>query len=134
MLELQPHHTMRPLSIDKLNIVISRLHSGQTTCQILSSTGVSIGTISKIHSEHCSDLLTSSGGCPVKLSPANVHHAVNFITSGKTVPRSVFHTLVLFASVILNFSFSGSQTSISLMLPQPKRSTQISAPLPSPKK
>ena len=74
---------MRPLSVDKLNIVISRLHSGQTTCQISSSTGVSIGTISKIHSKHCSDLLKSSGGNPVKLSPTNVCHAVNFITSGK---------------------------------------------------
>ena len=55
-LELQPHHTIRPLSIDKLNIVISRLHSGQTTCQISSFTGFSIGTLSKIHSEHFSDL------------------------------------------------------------------------------
>ena len=70
-LELQPHHTMRPLSVDKPNIVISRLHSGQITCQISSSTGVSIGTISKIHSEHCSDLPKSSGGYPVKLSPAS---------------------------------------------------------------
>ena len=74
---------MRPLSVDKLNIVISRLHSGQITCQISSSTGFSIGTISKIHSEHFSDLPKSSGGYPVKLYPANVHHAVNFITSGK---------------------------------------------------
>ena len=74
---------MRPLSVDKLNIVISRLHSGQTTCQISSSTGISIGTISKIHSEHCSDPPKSSSGYPVKLSPANVCHAVNFITSGK---------------------------------------------------
>ena len=70
---------MRPLSIDKLNIVIS----GQTTCQISSSTSFSIGTISKIHSEHCSDLPKSSGGYPVRLSLANVCHAVNFITSGK---------------------------------------------------
>ena len=74
---------MRPLSVDKLNIAIFRLHSGQTTCQISSSTGVSIGTISKICSEHCSDLPKSSGGYPVKLSPANIHHAINFITSGK---------------------------------------------------
>ena len=74
---------MRPLSVDKLNIVISRLHSGQTTCQISSSTGISIGTISKICSEHCSDLPKSSGGCPVKLFPANICHAVNPITSGK---------------------------------------------------
>ena len=74
---------MRPLSVDKLNIVISRLHSGQTPCQISSSTGFSIGTISKIHSEHFSDLPKSSGDYPVKLSPANVCHAVNFITSGK---------------------------------------------------
>ena len=82
-LELQPHHTMRPLSVDKLNIVISRPHSGQTTCQIPSSTGFSIGTISKIHSQHFSDLPKSSGGYPVRLSPANVCHEVNFITSGK---------------------------------------------------
>ena len=75
---------MRPLSVDKLNIVISRLHSGQTTCWILSSTGFRIGTISTIHSEHFSDLPKFSGGYPVKLSPANVHHAVNFITYGKT--------------------------------------------------
>ena len=81
--KLQPHHTMRPISVDKLNIVISRCYSGQTTCQISSSTGFSIGTISKIHSEHFSDLPKSSGGYPVKLSPANVHHVVNFITSEK---------------------------------------------------
>ena len=82
-LEFQPHHTMRPLSVDKLNIVISRLHSGQTTFQISSSTGFSIGIISKIHSEHFFDLPKSSGGYPVKLSPANVCHAVNFITPWK---------------------------------------------------
>ena len=74
---------MRPLSVDKLNIVISRLHSGQTTCQISSSTGFSISTISKIHSDYFSDLPKSSCGYPVKLSPANVCRAVNFITSGK---------------------------------------------------
>ena len=74
---------MRPLSVYKLNIAISKLHTGQTTCQISSSTGFSIGTISNIHSEHLSDLLKSSGGYPVKLSPANVCHVVNFITSGK---------------------------------------------------
>ena len=82
-LELQPHHTMRPFSVDKLNIVISRLYSGQMTCQLSSSTGFSIGTISKIHSEHFSDLSKFSGGYPVKLSPANICHGVNFITSGR---------------------------------------------------
>ena len=82
-LELQSHYTMRPLSVDKLNIVISRLHSGQTTYQISSSTSVSIGTISKICSEDYSNLPKSTGDCPVKLSPANIHHAVNLFTSGK---------------------------------------------------
>src|SRR6266481_926630 len=81
--EVQLHHTMRPLSLDKLNIVISRLNSGQTNCQISSSTGVSIGTISKIRSAHCPDVPKSSGGHPAKLSPANIWHAVNLITSGK---------------------------------------------------
>ena len=74
---------MMPLSVDKLNIVISRLYSGQTTHQISSSTNVRIGTISKIHSKHCSDLPKSTGGCPVKLSSANICHIVNLITSGK---------------------------------------------------
>ena len=74
---------MRPLSVDKFNIVIFWFHSGQTTCQISSSTGFSVGTISKIHFEHFSDLPKSSGSYPVKLSPANVCHAVNFITAGK---------------------------------------------------
>src|SRR3979490_807488 len=74
---------MRSLSVDKLNIVISRLNSGQTTRQISSSTGVSIGTISNIYSKHCPDLPKSSGGHPVKLSPANICHAVKLITSGK---------------------------------------------------
>src|SRR3979490_3621468 len=76
-------YSMRSLSVDKLNIVISRLNSGQTTCQISSSTAVSIGTISKICSKHFPDLPKSSGGHPVKLSPANIHHAVKLITSGK---------------------------------------------------
>ena len=67
--ELQPHYSMGSLSVDKLNIVIYRLNSGQTTCQISSSTGVSIGTISKISSKHFPDLPKSSGGHPVKLSP-----------------------------------------------------------------
>jgi len=71
---------MRPLSIDKLNMVISRLHSGQTTCQISSTSGVSSGTISK---KKFPDLLKSSGGHPVKLSPANICHATILITLGK---------------------------------------------------
>src|SRR6266481_1818582 len=81
--ELQPHYTMASLSLDKLNKVISRLHSGQTTCQISSSTGVSIVTISKICSAHWPDVPKSSGGHPVKFSPANIWHTVNLITSGK---------------------------------------------------
>src|SRR3979490_1578951 len=74
---------MRPLSVDKLSIVISRLNSGQNTHQKSSSTGVSIGTISKICSKHCPDLPKFSGSHPVKLSPANICHAVKLITSGK---------------------------------------------------
>src|SRR3979490_1462755 len=68
--ELQPYYSIRSLSVDKLNIVISGLNSGQTTHQISSSTGVSIGTISKIYSKHYPNLPKSSGGYPVKLSPS----------------------------------------------------------------
>ena len=83
MPELQLHYSMRPISLDKLNIVISRLNFGQTTCQISFSTGVSIGTISKSCSKYCPDLPKSSCGHSVKLSPANIYHAVKLITSGK---------------------------------------------------
>jgi len=78
--ELQPHYTMRPLSVDKLNMVISRLNSGQTTCQISSTFGVSSGTISK---KNFPGLPKSSGGHPVKLSPANICHTTTLITSEK---------------------------------------------------
>jgi len=79
--ELQPHYTMRPLSIDKLNMFISRLNSGKTTCQISSTFGVSSGTISK---KKFPGLPKSSGGHPVKLSPANICHTTTLITSEKT--------------------------------------------------
>ena len=74
---------MRTLSVYKLNMFISTLNSGQTTHQISSTTSVSIGTISKNCSKYYSDLPKCSGGCPVKLSPANIHHAVKLITSEK---------------------------------------------------
>jgi hypothetical protein len=51
--------------------------------QISSSTDVSHCAIYRIHSQHCSHLPKSVGGCPSKLSPANKHHAVYLVHSGK---------------------------------------------------
>ena len=94
-LSLMISYTMRPLSVDKLNIVISRFHSNQTIHPMSSSTGVSTGTTSKIYCEHSSDLPKSTGSCPVKLSPANIHHAVKQLTTSEKVETVVQVSKVL---------------------------------------
>jgi len=74
---------MRSLSSAQLERILFLLDSGNSATQIASQTGHSISVISKIRSQHRSSLLKSSGGRPSKLSPANIRHAVNLITSGK---------------------------------------------------
>ena len=74
---------MRSLSSAQLEQILFLLESGNSATQIASQTGHSISVISKIRSQHRSSLPKSSGGRPSKLSPANIRHAVNLITSGK---------------------------------------------------
>jgi len=50
------------------------LDAGHSATHIALSTGYGIGTISRLHSKHCSQLS--------KLSPTNIHHAVHLIGSG----------------------------------------------------
>ena len=50
------------------------LDAAHSATHIASSTGYGIGTISRLHSKHCSQLS--------KLSPTNIHHAVHLIGSG----------------------------------------------------
>ena len=74
---------MKSLSSASLANIISLLDSGHSTRHISQQTGVSLGTISKIRSEHCSTLPKASGGRPPKLSENAIRHSVRAITTGK---------------------------------------------------
>src|SRR5438876_5456792 len=74
---------MRSLSTAQTNHILSLLDSGKSVYQIQSSTHFGLGTISRLHSKHCSSLQKSLGGCPPKLSPANTRHAIHLIRTGK---------------------------------------------------
>ena len=78
-------HTMpKALSQAILQSVLSKLDSGLSIPKISAATGVSAGAISNICSEHHPNLPKSSGGCPSKLTPTDVHHAVCFVTSSNS--------------------------------------------------
>src|SRR5436305_9558408 len=74
---------MRSLSTTQRNHILSLLDSGHSACQIQSSTGVGLSTISRLCSKHCSSLQKSLGGHPAKLTILNIWHAAHLITSGK---------------------------------------------------
>ena len=59
------------------------LDVGQSAHSIAYTTGFNVSTISGLRSKECSELQKSTGGCPSKLSPTNIHHAVHLITSQK---------------------------------------------------
>ena len=87
-----PHHPphqipsctlMRSLTPAQRNHVLELLDKGQSCPAISSITGISVGSISNIHSKHRSSLSKSIGGCPQKLLPANTQYAIHLITSQK---------------------------------------------------
>ena len=63
--------------------IIFLLNGGHSAKSIASSTGYGLATISRLRSRHCNNLQRSTGGCPKKLSPTNIHHATHLITSRK---------------------------------------------------
>jgi hypothetical protein len=74
---------MKSTSTAKVKHILSLLDSGKDGYAAAKSAGVSPSTISRIHKKHRSSLQKSLGGCPAKLSPANIHHAQYLIYSGK---------------------------------------------------
>src|SRR3984885_3473681 len=57
------------------------LDAGQSTHSISAATGVHPSTISRLHSKEHSELQKSTGGCPKKLSPSNICHAIHLIST-----------------------------------------------------
>ncbi|EGO04933.1 hypothetical protein SERLA73DRAFT_68590 [Serpula lacrymans var. lacrymans S7.3] len=74
---------MKSLSPAQKNQILNLLDAGQIAHFIASTTGVHVSTISRLCSKECSELQTSLGGCPSKLSPANVRHAMHLISTCK---------------------------------------------------
>ena len=75
--------TMKAISADSKAQIISLLSAGLSTRQIASQTHHSIGSISKICSEHLLDATKSIGGHPSKLSPTNIRHAVHLLSTDR---------------------------------------------------
>ncbi len=75
---------MKPLSPALVNDILARLDQHQSHHQVHIYTGASLGVISAIRAQHHPDLPKPSMGCPSKLSPANICHAVCLVTSGKS--------------------------------------------------
>ena len=74
----------KALSYSKVQSVLAKLDSGLSITKISTATGVSVGTISNICSEHRPNLPKSSGGRPAKLTPTDVRHTVCLVTSSNS--------------------------------------------------
>lgn len=74
---------MKSLSPVQVDYILSQLDAGHSTSHIQLSTGVGHATICRLRSKHRPDLPKAVGGCPSKLSPANIRHAVHLISSQK---------------------------------------------------
>jgi transposase len=74
---------MHKLSADIIASVITLIRSRKSYREIRRQTGVSLGSISQIRSEHCSEVPKAVGGQPAHLSPTASRHAVRLCTYGK---------------------------------------------------
>src|SRR4051794_11659074 len=74
---------MQPLSTSQCNYILSLLDSDHSACQISSSTGIYLSTISRLRRKHHPYLQKPTGGRPPKLSEADTHYAQHLITSRK---------------------------------------------------
>ena len=74
---------MKPLSPETIKTVVAMLVSGHSHRKIHSSTGVSLGSIALICSQHLPTLPKAPAGHPSELSDTNIHHAICLISSQK---------------------------------------------------
>jgi len=74
---------MRSLTPAQYNRVLELLDKGLSRHAISTTTGISFGSISVIHSKNQSPISKATGGRPHKLSPTNTQYAICLITSQK---------------------------------------------------
>ncbi|KAH9474831.1 hypothetical protein JR316_0013297 [Psilocybe cubensis] len=63
---------MKPLSKATIATIVSLLTSGHSYASIKAQTGASAGSITKICQDYCPGAVVSHGGCPKKLTGANI--------------------------------------------------------------
>ena len=78
-----PESVMLRLSPAELDSILSLIDCGHSARHLAKTMGLSIPTVTRYWSQHRPDVPRSLGGCPSKLSPANVCHAVRLISLGK---------------------------------------------------
>ena len=116
---------MRTLSPTQKNHILSRLDAGHSAHSIASITGIHAFTISKLRFEECFELQKSTGGCPSKLSPANVRHAIHLITTWRVenavqvtkTLRNVINQLLSLSTVHLHLKKTGMKAVVKKKCP-----------------
>src|SRR5258707_15488524 len=74
---------MKSISQQTQNDIISLLEQGKSCRQIAQEIGVHYSTVSKFHSKLNFTPPKGKGGCPSKLTPTAIHHAIHIISTGK---------------------------------------------------
>jgi transposase len=74
---------MKPLSKATIATIVSLLTSGHSYASIKAQTGASAGSITKIHQDYCPEAVVSHGGCPKKLTGANIIYTKRGIRTGQ---------------------------------------------------
>ncbi len=81
--------TMQPLTPEKVNHILHLLDLNHSACFIYCQTHISPNTICNICKKHCPNLQKSTRGCPKILSPIDLCHSTQLLTSGQvdTAPQ-----------------------------------------------
>src|SRR5260221_1131826 len=74
---------MKSISQQTQNDIISLLEQGKSCRQIAQEIGVHYSTVSKFHSKLNFTPPKGKGGCPSKLTPTAICHAIHIISTGK---------------------------------------------------
>jgi transposase len=78
-----PSITIKALSPNTVNTILSHLDSGHSARAIAQETGVGRSTINTLCDKHHSNLPKPSGGHPQLLSSSDIQHADHLISSGQ---------------------------------------------------
>jgi transposase len=76
---------MHPLTTSQVDTILNLIHRGFSYTQICAATGLSHSTISRVHSQYCSELPTHPPGWPSKLSSTSQWYLVQLVTGPQSL-------------------------------------------------